>query len=376
MVKLALVAAAVASLAAAAVSPALAVDCGDVIVAVEELAADLGPCATDPALTIQGGSLQMRGHTVSCLVGTEVGILMLGEKGKVSEGLVTGCGDGVVVAGTGAHTLEDVVAASNLGDGFEVSGDENKLKACASVDNAAGNGFVVEGSGHLLQDCSAVGNGLDGFAIEGGPGKYLNNVAAGNGDDGFAVDFTGARARRIAVQNLAAGNGGSGFEVVEGERGRFGGSATGNAYDGYVVAGALLTRVSKAVAIGNGASGVVVTGGSATVDAALAIDNASSGVSMNVSGRGNLDGNHAVGGANPLELSVGGAKSRATSNEAIGGSGSGLRLVAPGVSVKLNKNRAHENATDLVDDDPACTSHLWQANVFRTSSPPQPSCIQ
>ncbi|HSA80692.1 MAG TPA: hypothetical protein VLE23_07695, partial [Geminicoccaceae bacterium] len=82
-----------------AAGPALAVECGDVVTGVERLDRDL-ICTTpdDPALTIDGGSLNLNGFTVVC-DGTSVGILLQGSGARLRGGAVTGCVLAVHVAG-------------------------------------------------------------------------------------------------------------------------------------------------------------------------------------------------------------------------------------------------------------------------------------
>ena len=76
-----------------------AVQCGDVITTSTSLTGDLN-CVTDPALTVEGpGKLNLREFTVSCTDSANSGIVMTGTRATVQNGTVTGCEEGVLVAG-------------------------------------------------------------------------------------------------------------------------------------------------------------------------------------------------------------------------------------------------------------------------------------
>src|SRR5262245_54399775 len=76
------------------VASAEAVNCGDKLGPGGSftLTADLGPCATSVALTVQGPvTVDLGGHAVS----GSTGILIIGSQAQVRNGFVTGCNIGV-----------------------------------------------------------------------------------------------------------------------------------------------------------------------------------------------------------------------------------------------------------------------------------------
>ncbi|MGH6914837.1 MAG: hypothetical protein ACREH3_14165, partial [Geminicoccales bacterium] len=101
-----------------AAGPALAVECGEVITGATRLDRDL-VCTTDPALTVDGGRLDLNGFAVVCDHATDqasVGVLLEGRGVRLRDGAVTGCAVAVHVAGEGGHTVRRLTAsASNQG---------------------------------------------------------------------------------------------------------------------------------------------------------------------------------------------------------------------------------------------------------------------
>ncbi|MGH6900978.1 MAG: hypothetical protein ACREJ5_31230, partial [Geminicoccaceae bacterium] len=98
---------AVSLLLVLAAGPALAVECGEIVTGSARLDRDL-ICTADPALTVDGGLLDLNGFTVVCdhdptLEG--VGVLLDGSGARLRGGAVTGCFLAVHVAGEGGHTV-------------------------------------------------------------------------------------------------------------------------------------------------------------------------------------------------------------------------------------------------------------------------------
>ena len=117
---------AVLLLAVLAPGPALAVDCGEVITGVGQLDRNL-VCTTDPALTVEGGRLDLGAFTVACDHEPEtpsVGILLEGTAAQLRNGAVTGCAVAVWIGGSGEHRVVGVTAsASNQGVFVESDGN-------------------------------------------------------------------------------------------------------------------------------------------------------------------------------------------------------------------------------------------------------------
>jgi hypothetical protein len=123
--------AAVAMLLTSTLSVA-AVECGDVLTGVERLDRDL-ICTTDPALTLSGGRLDLRGHTVIC-DGTVEGIILDGDGAQLRNGAVVGCQFAVLVEGAGNHLVTKLKASVQ----DPVLDDEEGAKGCGSRATATG----------------------------------------------------------------------------------------------------------------------------------------------------------------------------------------------------------------------------------------------
>jgi hypothetical protein len=77
------------------------------------LTADVGPCdgdsGSDAAIFLDGGTLDLAGHTVTCSDvdtngDTSQGIALFGKKSKVMNGTVVGCQNGIFLAGDEKHS--------------------------------------------------------------------------------------------------------------------------------------------------------------------------------------------------------------------------------------------------------------------------------
>ena len=76
---------------------------------VERLDDDL-ICTTEPALTLSGGRLNLRGHSVIC-DGTIEGVVLDGDGAEIANGAIAGCQFAVVAEGVGNHLITDVTAS-------------------------------------------------------------------------------------------------------------------------------------------------------------------------------------------------------------------------------------------------------------------------
>lgn len=197
-------------LSLASATGAHAVSCGDTITTSTTLTADLGPCGTNPALTVQGpATLNLNGHTVSC-ISSQNGIRLTNRGATLRNGVVTACQDGVVLDGTGDHRVERIVAKDNNSSGFQgnFTSIGNTLTQSAAVANG-GDGFTMEGDETALSDNTATGNSDSGFDVEGDQSSLRGNRATNNGGDGFTIDAAEAKVSK----NVAQQNGDSGFTI-------------------------------------------------------------------------------------------------------------------------------------------------------------------
>lgn len=185
-----------------AAGPAVAVECGDVITERARLDRDL-ICTADPALTVDGGLLDLGGFTVVCDHPPDaegVGILLEGSGARLRNGAVTGCFLAVHVAGEGGHTVRRLTASA-ADRGVFVESDGNRLfdsQILRALDDAA---VQVNGSGNLLRGNTVAGAGDQGFEINGSDnriaGNWIGAVAEG-------VQLTGERNRVLRNQIVGA----------------------------------------------------------------------------------------------------------------------------------------------------------------------------
>ncbi|CAH0992068.1 hypothetical protein SIN8267_02183 [Sinobacterium norvegicum] len=219
-------------------TPVYALECGDVITTPSFLFKQLS-CSESPALTVVGpATLSMNGFSVTCdSQEGGVGILLSGSDGFISGGEVSGCRQGVVVDGSGGHSVFGMtVSANGFGDDGEGDGDEAGFLVLSGynffIQNQALNngvdGFNIDGSHNAFLYNKSSDNENDGFDIDGGSyNSFSNNTASGNGDDGFDVDSgfsdesdLGEGEHNTFTLNMANGNGRDGFDV-DGNYGRF-----------------------------------------------------------------------------------------------------------------------------------------------------------
>jgi parallel beta-helix repeat protein len=222
------------TLAGMAAPAAAQVACGDTVGpgGTVTLTADVGPCdGMNTAIIVDSATLDLGGHTLSCTDGNAdddvpYGIVLIGKKAAVRNGTVTGCWHGVVAAGSGKHTVEDVTVTASYQDGVYVPEDsaKNRLSRITAVANLD-DGFEIRGAKNAVSSSMAQDNGEDGIdLVDGIANKVTANTSSGNADDG--VDVGGVRNK---VQgNTVAGNGGVGI-TVHGARNRIvGNTVTGS----------------------------------------------------------------------------------------------------------------------------------------------------
>jgi parallel beta-helix repeat protein len=217
------------------------------------LGGDVGPCGTDPALTVDSAKLDLGGFTVTC-DGTFDGILLDGKGAQLLNGTVSHCLDGVGLVGSGKHTVKNVTSEYNAGVGFNVISDKNRLLSNTACNNDDG-GFDIEGNKNTLEDNLSENNGGDGFDIEGNKTIVKDNVAENNADKGFLVQGFFNK----LVDNTANNNGGDGFDIEGDKNHLIGNTANTNGNDGIDVQAGETVRstgnvIRKNTATGNAAN--------------------------------------------------------------------------------------------------------------------------
>jgi hypothetical protein len=201
------------------------------------LTADVGPCdgdsSTTAALVVEGGRLDLGGHTVTCADtdldgGVPQGIVVIGKKSRVMNGTIIGCMNCLAVGGVGRHRLAGLVVRDCAQDGVD----------------------VAEGSKNKLSDITASGCGEDGFHVRSDKHKLINAVATGNGGDG--IDLTSSADKNKLTQCQSNANGDAGMEIGGGKNKVKDSTANMNVEDG-VDFGGERNKLIRVVAQGNGA---------------------------------------------------------------------------------------------------------------------------
>jgi parallel beta-helix repeat protein len=287
-------------------APAWAQNCGDTIGpgGIVTLPGNVGPCATNPALTVVGPVIfNLNGFTVSCDTTATDGIVVQGSRAVVSNGTVTGCDDGVQLDGDGRHVITRIISRLNGNEGFEINSHRNALSFNIALDNGD-DGFEIRGSFNVLSFNKARRNDEDGFDIGGDSvnNKLITNTAEDNIDDGFQV----GGADHVLKFNHANRNG-RGFIILE--------NASNN-------------RLSFNVAFANEFDGFDVEGDNNSLTRNVAKQNGADGIGVETDATGNV-----------LEENV---------------------------AFDNNQNGAGD--FDLADDNVDCDANTWVDNFFGTKS--------
>lgn len=285
-------------------------------------------CSTNPALTVNGASLDLGTHTVTCSSREVNGVVLIGQGGRLKNGRVTGCANGVVLAGIGKHVVQSMVVDGNAAHGFRLSSPNNTLESSTSQLNG-GDGVHITTATNRLNNNTALWNTQDGFDINSGAGQnqLLGNVASNNGKRGFQI----VTDKNRLTSNTASWNAEAGFNLV------------GN----YNV-------LSLNASHDNTQKGIDVKANNNQLTSNNVTDNLTDGIRIEPATNGTLVKSNVIGtnGARGIIISLGATKNSITNNSSFGN-------VKP----------------DLEDDNPACGSDTWSSNIFGTTSPPQPSCI-
>lgn len=215
--------------------------CGDVVQKGQKvtLTADVGPCdgdsSSDAAIFVDGGTLDLAGHTVTCSDidtngDTSQGVALFGRKSKVMNGTVVGCQNGIFLAGEGKHLVMNMTSSGSVDDGIDTNGASGKNKV-------VGNTFV--------------GNGNDGMSILSDKNKLSGNTTTMNVEDG--IDLLESADKNKLVGNTATQNGDDGIEIGGQKNKVVSCTATGNTEDGMdFEAGAAKNLIRGGVSQGNG----------------------------------------------------------------------------------------------------------------------------
>lgn len=183
------------------------VACGDTITGNAILSSDL-LCSTNPALTVDGGRLDMNGFTVECDNSGD-GIVLLGKNSRLANGTVIGCEDGVKLLGDGGHHVNNVTSTDNDEEGFAIRSDNNHLVDCRASNNGD-EGFSIDSDNNQLVGCTSSEND-DGILVTGDANHIVNCTVDDNADAGIKLR---SGERNHVVGNLIRGeNGDEGISI-------------------------------------------------------------------------------------------------------------------------------------------------------------------
>lgn len=183
-------------------APGAAVMCGETITDSQTLTGDLS-CPTNPGLTIDGGSLDMAGFTLTCN-STAVGVSIVGEGGSLANGVVSGC-DFAGVSTTGEKHKIHHVLVSDSTIGFDILSLGTKVSDCAAMDNLA-DGFRASAPGTSLSRFLAKNNGEDGVDATNGGHKISDISISGTGaSGGMTVTGNGNKVSKVRILHPTVG---------------------------------------------------------------------------------------------------------------------------------------------------------------------------
>ena len=191
------------------------IKCGDTIspgtkvtLTKDLMCGDLDP--DEFALTLQGPGtvLNLGEHRVDCensggLQGG--GVRIIGSGATLKKGLVTHCPIGVLISGTGSHSITKVKATKSSTTGFRVAfgSENNRLKYNTAMGTMGPVGaFEVFSTGNLLARNLALKNDVFGITASGSglrENRFIGNVVKKNrgGRNGyFARNRGGEKQRR------------------------------------------------------------------------------------------------------------------------------------------------------------------------------------
>jgi hypothetical protein len=179
-----------ATLLATAARPAAAghIGCGDTIPAGTRASfdGDVGPCPPGQALVVNAKArVDLNGFTLSCDTGGS-GVLLQGEKTHLSNGTISGCTNGVVLADGGKHQVHEVHVTGSSAAAFWVfASDKNKLRS--NMSTGSGTGHLVQGDKNLLDGNTSSGD-AEGIRLQGFQNKAKRNTVTSPTSTGIGVE--------------------------------------------------------------------------------------------------------------------------------------------------------------------------------------------
>ncbi|WP_444897490.1 right-handed parallel beta-helix repeat-containing protein [Microbulbifer sp. SSSA005] len=224
----------------------LAVECFDTINSPTTLTENL-QCELTPenpyALTITGpsGNLYMSGDGGITCVGEagetgQFGIMVEGTSRQVIGGSVENCPGGILVAGSGLHSiLHTQITNFLLDDGIRAESNNNLIQGNIITSNGVDGDDGIDASGDFTTVTQNIINGAgdEGIEINGASASIIQNYTAGSEDDGIDLNRSGATIsfnisenndgggivingnNSYISQNIASNNGDDGIEISD-----------------------------------------------------------------------------------------------------------------------------------------------------------------
>ena len=307
------------------------VSCGQTITQNTVLDSNVGPCSDNGIIVGANDiTLDLNGFAVfgTSSPGDGAGILLEGRTGvTVRNGQVMLFNGGVVLDGGSDNTVSGIVAQQNIGTGATDFGDGialfgssgNSIIGNTTRHNGPYSGISLVGNSdnNIVSRNVSEGNNIAFDQTGGGPGLPTGTMD----DHGIRVEGPGVNGNRV-TNNVVSGNGLDGILV-------FGfASNTGNTVNGNTARGNGFHNKNH-----RRGSGIIIGGGSSTVERNTSQNNAASGIRVN-STNNTIRSNTATGNAlsvNPATIATGGA-------------------------------------FDLLDTRPDCDNNVWQTNTYGTRS--------
>lgn len=341
-------------------------------------------------ITANNVALDLNGFTISGVVGaTQALVQVTGDASNASDprgnvviknGTIRGGGGDGINASTNAASrvrVENVIAANNAGDGFDLS-FWSTFKDCMafsnggigfrSVDNMVASGCVARGNGQdewsvgnnaSITNCIADNASGSGYGFKLGAGNTLTNCSASGStlDAGFRANAAGNTFNACA----ATGNGGSGFSSDTGSNAAIGCSAVGNGAQGFSLG--ISSTITNCTASNNGQHGILAFTGS-TISNNACSNNSIDGI--RVSGPANATNNNCVNNAGAGILATGASGARIEGNTVVA-NGTGIS-VSGGAFVARNiaRNNGVGGANDFVSSGTNAIGQIFDVTAGAT----------
>jgi hypothetical protein len=344
------------------------ITCGAVVTSNVVMTADMFCILNSPAFTIDGGSVDMNGHQVGCLPGSN-GVLFINSGGKLKNGTVEGCDDGVILAGSGKHAVTNVMARGGQ-RGFVSTSTKNKLVRNSALDNS-GDGFVlasvIQPMAHNLNGNVSANNGGRGFALTGDGSKLSGNLAFNNGGEGVYILGDGNKLSR----STAYDNGGIGVSVQGVENSLTQNSSIGNASWGFAPYGEA-AKVKGNLALDNTGAGFGAVATGNAFNANMSAFNTQDGFVLFGDGT-TISRSTAIGNAEDgILIGLAQANMVVKGNRVIANGLLGINLQSNTSAVTGNFG-ADNAAGDADDLSATCDTNVWKKNVFDSAAD---ACIE